>query len=325
MGNYLLTGAAGFIAFSVADLLLKQGHQVVGWDNLNNAYDRRLKDWRLAQLSERDGFSFSKVDISDRAALASAWQGQQFDAIINLAARAGVRQSVMDPWVYTQTNMIGVINLLEECQQRGIAKFVQASTSSLYGANNPRPFSENADSSRPLSPYAASKGGAELMCHSYHYLYDLDITVLRFFTVFGPAGRPDMSIFRFIQWIAEQRPLVLYGDGEQERDFTFVTDIAHGVVAALRPVGFELINLGSDQPFKMIDVIHRIERLLGKKAIIDQQPTAIADVPATWANITNAREKLDWEPETDLDQGLQACVDWYLEERSWAKEVVTVD
>lgn len=325
MGNYLLTGAAGFIAFSVADLLLKQGHQVVGWDNLNNAYDRRLKDWRLAQLSERDGFSFSKVDISDRAALASAWQGQQFDAIINLAARAGVRQSVMDPWVYTQTNMIGVINLLEECQQRGIAKFVQASTSSLYGANNPRPFSENADSSRPLSPYAASKGGAELMCHSYHYLYDLDITILRFFTVFGPAGRPDMSIFRFIQWIAEQRPLVLYGDGEQERDFTFVTDIAHGVVAALRPVGFELINLGSDQPFKMIDVIHRIERLLGKKAIIDQQPTAIADVPATWANITNAREKLDWEPETDLDQGLQACVDWYLEERSWAKEVVTVD
>jgi len=325
MGNYLLTGAAGFIAFSVADLLLKQGHQVVGWDNLNNAYDRRLKDWRLAQLSERDGFSFSKVDISDRTALASAWQGQQFDAIINLAARAGVRQSVMDPWVYTQTNMIGVINLLEECQQRGIAKFVQASTSSLYGANNPRPFSENADSSRPLSPYAASKGGAELMCHSYHYLYDLDITVLRFFTVFGPAGRPDMSIFRFIQWIAEQRPLVLYGDGEQERDFTFVTDIAHGVVAALRPVGFELINLGSDQPFKMIDVIHRIERLLGKKAIIDQQPTAIADVPATWANITNAREKLDWEPETDLDQGLQACVDWYLEERSWAKEVVTVD
>lgn len=325
MGNYLLTGAAGFIAFSVADLLLKQGHQVVGWDNLNNAYDRRLKDWRLAQLSERDGFSFAKVDISDRAALASAWQGQQFDAIINLAARAGVRQSVMDPWVYTQTNMIGVINLLEECQQRGIAKFVQASTSSLYGANNPRPFSEDADSSRPLSPYAASKGGAELMCHSYHYLYDLDITILRFFTVFGPAGRPDMSIFRFIQWIAEQRPLVLYGDGEQERDFTFVTDIAHGVVAALRPVGFELINLGSDQPFKMIDVIHRIERLLGKKANIDQQPTAIADVPATWANITNAREKLDWEPETDLDQGLQACVDWYLEERSWAKEVVTVD
>ncbi len=323
--NYLLTGAAGFIASAVADELLNAGHTVAGWDNLNDAYDRRLKDWRLAQLENRPGFTFQRVDISDRPAVQEAWGTQQFDAVINLAARAGVRQSVLDPWVYAETNMIGVLNLLDTCVQHEVPKFVQASTSSLYGSHNPRPFREDADSSRPLSPYAASKGAAEMMCHSYSYLHGLDITILRYFTVYGPAGRPDMSIFRFIQWIAEGRPLVLYGDGSQERDFTFVRDIARGTVAALRPLGFELINLGSDQPYTMLELIRRIEALTGRKAVLDERPVAPADVRATWANIQKARELLDWEPQTSLDQGLEACVQWYQQHRDWAQDVVTTD
>jgi len=325
MAHYLLTGAAGFIASSVADILLRQGHTVTGWDNLNDAYDPRLKHWRLEQLAGRSGFSFSRVDIRDLAAVQQAWGGQQFDAVINLAARAGVRQSVLDPWEYSATNLIGTVNLLDSCVQHGVGKFVQASTSSLYGAHNPRPFTEDADSSRPLSPYAASKGAAEMMCHSYAHLHQLDITVLRYFTVYGPAGRPDMSIFRFIQWIAEDRPLVLYGDGEQERDFTYVEDIARGTVAALRPLGFELINLGSDRPYSMMDVIRRLEGLLGKQAKIESKPTAPADVRATWANIEKAGRLLDWEPHTSLDDGLGACVRWYLDNRSWAMEIVTSD
>ncbi|MBN1264777.1 MAG: GDP-mannose 4,6-dehydratase [Anaerolineales bacterium] len=325
MAHYLLTGAAGFIASSVADLLLCEGHTVAGWDNLNDAYDPRLKDWRLERLRKREGFEFTHVDIRDLEAVRKAWGTQRFDAVINLAARAGVRQSVVDPWVYAKTNFLGVINLLETCVQREVPKFVQASTSSLYGASNPRPFSEETDSSRPLSPYAASKGAAEMMCHSYSHLHNLDITILRYFTVYGPAGRPDMSIFRFIQWIAEERPLILYGDGEQERDFTFVQDIARGTVAAVRPLGFELINLGSDQPYTMMDVIRRIEILLDKKAILDRRPTAPADVRATWANIEKAGKLLDWEPHTSLDDGLEACVRWYLEERDWAQDIVTSD
>jgi UDP-glucuronate 4-epimerase len=323
--NYLLTGAAGFIASAVADELLNAGHTVAGWDNLNDAYDRRLKDWRLAQLGKRPGFTFQRVDISDRPAVQEAWGTQQFDAVINLAARAGVRQSVLDPWVYAETNMLGVLNLLDTCVQHEVSKFVQASTSSLYGSHNPRPFREDADSSRPLSPYAASKGAAEMMCHSYSYLHGLDITILRYFTVYGPAGRPDMSIFRFIQWIAEGRPLVLYGDGSQERDFTFVRDIARGTVAALRPLGFELINLGSDQPYTMLDVIRRIESLVDREAVLDERPVAPADVRATWANIQKARELLDWEPQTSLDQGLEACVQWYFQQRAWAQDVLTTD
>ncbi len=164
-----------------------------------------------------------------------------------------------------------------------------------------------------------------MLCYSYHHLYGIDITILRFFTVYGPAGRPDMSIFRFVQWIAEERPLILYGDGLQERDFTFVDDIARGTVAALRPLGFELINLGGDQPYKIMDVIHRIEARLGKKARIERKETAAADVRATWADVSKAKELLGWSPETGLDEGLEECIRWYLAERDWAQQVETAD
>jgi len=325
MARYLVTGAAGFIGARVAELLLKQGNEVVGLDNLNDAYDVRLKDWRLGRLRKQPAFQFRTMDILDRAELQSVWESGPFEAVFNLAARAGVRASVQDPWTYAETNVNGMLNLLELCRLQGPRKFVQASTSSLYGKVNEMPFEEGADISRPLSPYTATKGASELLCHTYHSLYDLDVTVLRYFTVYGPAGRPDMSIFRFIQWIAEDRPVRVYGDGKQERDFTFVDDIANGTVAAVSLKGYQIINLGGDQPHSLLDVIHRIEALLEKEAKLQFSDPAPADVPATWANITRAGELLGWEPQTGLDDGLSACVRWYLNERDWAKDLNTSD
>ena len=240
MGHFLLTGAAGFIASRVAELLLDDGHTVVGVDNLNDAYDVRLKEYRLGRLKSRPGFVFYKLDISDRDAFnrQSEILSQPFEAVINLAARAGVRQAVTNPWVYVDTNMTGTLNLLDFCQRRGIRKFILASTSSVYGSDAPLPTPEDAPSDRPLQPYAASKKGAEALCHAYHHLYGIDVTIFRYFTVYGPAGRPDMSIFRFIQWISEGHPVRLTGDGNQARGFTYVDDIARGTILGLKPLGF---------------------------------------------------------------------------------------
>jgi nucleoside-diphosphate-sugar epimerase len=323
MGHYLVTGCAGFIGARVVEGLLASGHRVLGVDNLNAAYDLKLKDWRLAQLQGKQGFEFVKADICDRHALGAALGDRAVDGIINLAARAGVPASVSDPWAYADTNVIGVINLLELARERELQKFVQASTSSLYGEGTPRPFVETADVRRPISPYSATKGGSELLCYTYHYLYGIDTTVLRYFTVYGPAGRPDMSIFRFVQWIAEDRPVIVFGDGEQERDFTFVDDVASGTEAAIRPLGFEIINLGSDRPVALRDVISQIEGLLGKQAHIEHRQSPATDIRATWANIDKANELLGWQPETELAAGLQACVRWYLEQRQWAKSIDT--
>jgi nucleoside-diphosphate-sugar epimerase len=263
----LVTGAAGFIGSKVCELLLDQGHRVVGIDNLNDAYDVRLKEWRLAQIEAHANLHMLRLDICDRAALeAEAFGPHRFDAVINLAARAGVRQSVENPWVYIDTNTTGTLNLLELCRAYEVPKFVLASTSSLYGAHNPRPFREDANTDMPLSPYAASKKGAEGMCYTYHYLYNIDVTVLRYFTVYGPAGRPDMSLFRFVQWISEERPVKVFGNGEQERDFTYVEDIARGTIAATRPLGYEVINLGSDEPVVLMHTIRLAEQMLGKSA-----------------------------------------------------------
>jgi nucleoside-diphosphate-sugar epimerase len=246
--DILLTGAAGFIASKVAELLLDEGHAVTGVDNLNDAYDVRLKEWRLARLQDRPGFRFQRLDVTDRQALRPCFQETAFDAVVNLAARAGVRPSVQNPWIYFEANMTGTLNLLEMCREFAVHKFVLASTSSLYGGSNALPFREDADTDRPLSPYAASKKAAEALCYTYHALHSLDVTVFRYFTVYGPAGRPDMSPFRFVQWIYEGRPVTVYGDGRQSRDFTYVDDIARGTVAGVRPLGYEVINLGSDQP-----------------------------------------------------------------------------
>jgi nucleoside-diphosphate-sugar epimerase len=326
MGRFLVTGAAGFIGARLAALLLEQGHQVVGIDNLNDAYDVRLKQWRLQALETRTGFTFSRGDISDRSVIETLWNkhdGNTFNAVFNLAARAGVRQSVENPYVYFESNVAGTLNLLELCRTGGVKKFVLASTSSLYGADAPRPFREDAPSDKPLSPYAASKKGAEAICYTYHYLHGMDVTVLRYFTVYGPAGRPDMVLFRFVQRISEGRPIVLFGDGSQERDFTYVDDIARGTAAALKPLGYEIINLGSDHPVKVCDVIAQIEVCTGKKAEVKSQPRHPADVPATWADISKARAMLGWEPQTTFAEGLNRLVEWYRAEQSWASQIST--
>lgn len=317
-----LTGCAGFIGAKTAEILLQQGNEVIGVDNLNDAYDPKLKHWRLEQIQRHSHFKFQQLDISDWEITRSVFEAHlPYDAVVNLAARAGVRQSVENPWVYISTNTTGALNLLELCRQHGVKKYVLASTSSLYG-NNERPFREDQPTDRPLSPYASSKKGAETLCYTYHHLYGLDITVLRYFTVYGPAGRPDMSIFRFVRWIAEGEPLQLFGDGLQERDFTYVDDIARGTVAGLKPLGYEIINLGGDRPVSLMWIIEKLEALIGKKAQWTQQPMHPADVKATWADITKARTLLGWEPQISLEEGLKRCVEWYFHNRDWAKEVV---
>ena len=324
MARYFVTGAAGFIASRTCELLLEGGHEVVGIDNLNDAYDVRLKEWRLRRLEGRPGFTLAREDICDRDALKRAWDsGGPYEAVINLAARAGVRQSVENPWVYLDTNTTGTLNLLDLCRESGVKKFVLASTSSLYGRHNPMPYSEDADTDRALSPYAASKKGAEAMAYTYHYLYGIDVTVVRYFTVYGPAGRPDMSLFRFTQWIAEGKPVLVYGDGKQSRDFTFVDDIARGTIAALKPLGYEIVNLGSDKPAVLMDVIHMVEEKLGKKATFDFREMHAADVPATWANIEKGKRLLGWQPRTFLHEGVGRLVEWYAQNRDWAKEIRT--
>lgn len=325
--NILVTGCAGFIGWKVCELLLEEGQTVIGIDNLNDAYDVRLKHWRLQHLEDRSNFHFHRLDITDRNALStffnskSAIRNPQFEAVINLAARAGVRQSLEDPWAYYETNLTGTLNLLELCRLSGIKKFVLASTSSLYGAKNTRPFGEEANTDGPLSPYAASKKAAEALCYTYHHLHELDVTIFRYFTVYGPAGRPDMSIFRFIKWIAENEPLTLYGDGTQERDFTYVDDIARGTVLGLKPLGYEVINLGSDRPVKLQQIIKSIERLLSRHAVIQSRPVHPADVPATWADVSKARKLLGWRPQTAWEDGLAQTVEWYLKNREWAKAI----
>lgn len=325
MANYLLTGAAGFIAFRVAELLMESGHHVFGVDNLNDAYDTRLKHYRLNRLLQNDRFHFLKSDIADRGIVQelSDWLPKEISGVINLAARAGVRTSLTDPWVYVDTNMTGTLNLLEFCQQNGINKFILASTSSLYAEESAPPFNEDDDTDHPLQPYAASKKGAEAMAYAYHHLYDLDVTVLRFFTVYGPAGRPDMVMFRFCQWIAEGKPVVVNGDGEQSRGFTYLDDIARGTILALKPVGFETINLGGHEVITINHLISMLEERIGKKAHITYEPFHLADVRTNQADVTKAGSILGWQPRVDLEEGVTRLVDWYMDERDWGSLVET--
>ncbi len=323
MARYLVTGAAGFIARKVVERLSLEGHEVVGVDNLNDSYDPRLKEWRLRQIEKLPGFTFIRDDICRPGCFTDISDNHSFfDGVIHLAARAGVRQAVEIPEVYLQTNAAGTLNILEWCARTGTQKLVMASTSSIYGANPPLPTPESADSDHPLQIYAASKKAAEVMAYTYHHLYGLDTTVVRFFTVYGPAGRPDMVMFRFARWIAEGDPVFITGDGSQMRGFTYLDDIADGVIKALKPVGYEIINLGGHETITINDLVQRIESLVGKKADIHFIPRHPADVDANWADVTKARNLLGWEPRVSLDEGITHLVNWYLDERDWARDII---
>ena len=329
MKNVLVTGCAGFIGWKVAEKLLAENINVVGIDNMNDYYDTKLKEWRLQQLTvkseklkvEKDTeFFFKKSDIGNFDEIKKIFSSHKIDAVINLAARAGVRASVEDPWAYLDTNTKGTLNLLECCKDFGVKKFVLASTSSLYSFNE-MPFRETDRTDTPLAPYSATKKAAEALCYSYHYLYNLDISIPRYFTVYGPAGRPDMSIFIFIKNIDNSTPITVFGDGKQKRDFSFIDDIADGTLKCLQPFGYEIFNLGNDNSVELMYVINLIENALGKKALMNFSPRHPADVVATWAHIEKSKEKLNWYPKTTIEEGIQKTIQWYHENREFVNSL----
>ena len=322
----LLTGCAGFIGSKVASLLLESGHWVAGVDNLSSSTDSLLKEWRLNALRPHPKFTFYRLDISNEKALAPVFrdgiESGPVSAVFNLGALAGVRGSVENPRAYYEANVLGTLNLLELCREFDVDRFVLASTSSVYGAEVDGPVSEDADSSRPLSPYAASKKAAETLLYSYSHLHGIDAVVLRYFTVYGPAGRPDMSVFRFIRSVAENQPITVFGDGTQQRDFTYVDDIARGTVDSLAVTGFETINLGYGRPVVLNDVIRMIEDGIGKSAIVQYQERHAADTMITWADISRARSLLGWTPAVGIEEGIRRTIDWYMANRDWARTLL---
>jgi nucleoside-diphosphate-sugar epimerase len=328
MKNVLVTGCAGFIGWKVSEQLLDEGMNVVGIDNLNDYYDPRLKEWRLNQLRKRQSredekkpeFYFFTCDIADFRSVKTVFANNEIHAVINLAARAGVRASVEDPWVYLDTNSKGTLNLLECCKEYNVQKFVLASTSSIYGLNE-MPFREKDKTDTPLAPYSATKKGAEVLCYSYHYLFNLDISIPRYFTVYGPAGRPDMSIFIFIKNIDNGIPITVFGDGKQQRDFSYIDDIAQGTVKCLQPFGYEIFNLGNDHPVELMYVINLIEDILDKKAVMKFLPRHPADVFSTWADIKKSRDMLNWYPKTVIEDGIRKTVQWYIENREFVNSL----
>ncbi|MDX2187238.1 MAG: NAD-dependent epimerase/dehydratase family protein [Opitutaceae bacterium] len=321
IGNVLVTGVAGFIGARTAALLLEAGVKVVGIDNLSTAYDPGLKQRRVGELLKHPNFIFHLLDVTDARAVADLCTENHFDAIIHLAARAGVRYSMENPHIYMAVNAQGTLNVLEAMRMSGIRKLVFASTSSLY-AGQPRPFQETLPVNNPISIYAASKKAAEVMCYTFYHQFKLDVSIVRYFTVYGPAGRPDMSPFRFIRWIHDGNPIEIYGDGNQSRDFTYIDDIARGTIAAMRNLGCEVINLGGGgEPRSLREMIGIIEKLVERKAKITHREAHAADMTETQADITKARTLLDWSPRTSLETGIAASVEWYKRNHSWASRI----
>jgi UDP-glucuronate 4-epimerase len=330
--NVLITGAAGFIGSTLALRLLARGDTVTGVDNLNDYYDVHLKEARLARCQQHAGFRFQRLDIADREAMAALFAGERFDAVMNLAAQAGVRYSIENPASYVDANLVGFANLLEGCRHSGVGHLVFASSSSVYGANTRLPFSEHDNVDHPVSLYAATKKANELMAHSYAHLYDLPCTGLRFFTVYGPWGRPDMALFKFTRGILAGEPIPVFNRGEMVRDFTYIDDIVEGVVrvidqpAAPNPAWqgdapdsassyapWRVYNIGNHQPVKLMRYIEVLEDCLGRKAVLDLLPMQAGDVPATLANTSQLAAAVGFTPATTVETGIRRFVDWYRE------------
>ena len=326
----LVTGAAGFIGFHVARRLLERGDEVLGVDNLSDYYDVRLKEARLAQLKPFPRFHFLRLDIADRPAVRNLFSSHPVRRIVHLAAQAGVRYSLVNPHAYADSNLVGFLNILEGCRQSRAAHLVFASSSSVYGGNTKMPFSEHDNVDHPLSLYGASKKANELMAHAYAHLYGLPCTGLRFFTVYGPWGRPDMAMFLFTKAILEGKPIDVFNYGKMQRDFTYVDDIVEGVVRVLdRPptsdpkwsgqspdpatssAPYRLYNIGNHKPVALMRVIELLEEALGKKAEKHLQPLQPGDVPATYADVDDLGKHVAFKPDTPIEVGIRRFVDWY--------------
>lgn len=319
MMRVLVTGTAGFIGFHLAQRLLRDGAQVVGVDNLNDYYDVRLKKARLDQIASHPQFTFQYLDVSDRKSTARLFADQSFDGVVHLAAQAGVRYSIDNPDAYVDSNLVGFMNMLEGCRHSHINHLVFASSSSVYGTNRKVPFSTTDNVDHPISLYAATKKANELMAHSYSHLYGLPITGLRFFTVYGPWGRPDMAYFKFVDAIASNRPIDVYNHGQMQRDFTYIDDVIEGVVRVLnRPpqqdsshAPYKIYNIGNHSPVSLMRFIEVIEAKLGQTAQKNWLPMQPGDVPATFADITDLSRDVGFAPQTPLEEGMERFVQWY--------------
>lgn len=326
----LVTGAAGFIGYHLAQRLLQRGDKVVGLDNLNDYYDVSLKESRLKYLTSNVNFSFVKCDLADRAAMESLFAMEDFDAVVNLAAQAGVRYSLTNPQAYVDANLVGFMNILEGCRQQQVKHLVYASSSSVYGANTSMPFSVHDNVDHPVSLYAASKKANELMAHTYSHLYRLPTTGLRFFTVYGPWGRPDMALFLFTRAILAGKPIDVFNQGLMRRDFTYIDDIVEGVVRVTDKVAlanpdwsgehpdpatsaapYRLYNIGNNKPIELMHLIETLERALGRSAVKNMLPIQPGDVPATWADVDDLSRDVGFRPETSIEDGVARFVEWY--------------
>jgi len=316
--KYLVTGAAGFIGFYTAKRLLEQGHQVIGLDNLNDYYEPELKQHRLAQLTLFKKFTFVELDLANREGMANLFVSEEFDRVIHLAAQAGVRYSIENPFAYVDSNLVGMMTILEGCRHNKVQHLVYASSSSVYGMNDKIPFSEEDQVDKPVSLYAATKKSNELMAHSYAKLYNLPVTGLRFFTVYGPAGRPDMAPWLFTEAILKGNPIKVFNHGKMMRDFTYIDDIVEGVIRIqeiipTNAIPYSLFNIGNNEPIQLSRFIAAIETAASKpaeKIMLDMQP---GDVERTYADTARLEEAVDYKPQTEIEYGIQQFVDWYKE------------
>jgi UDP-glucuronate 4-epimerase len=311
--NFLVTGGAGFIGSHVCERLLRDGYCVWAFDDLNDFYDPQIKRQNLSEIqSLAKPFEFIHGDITDAAALGELFSSVRFDQVIHLAARAGVRPSLEQPALYQRVNVEGTVNLLEAARKTGVKKITLASSSSVYGVNAKVPFSESDPIFSAISPYAASKLACEALGHVYHHIYQMDVAMLRFFTVYGPRQRPDLAIHKFTKLIDAGRPIPVFGDGRTARDHTHISDIVEGVVACTRQeFGFEIFNLGESETVELSRLIALIEDALGKKAVIDRQPMQPGDVPITFSDISKARARLGYQPKVKIEQGIKLFAEWY--------------
>lgn len=308
----LVTGAAGFIGSHVAEALLARGDEVVGLDNFNDYYDPARKRANVRAALAHPTYRLIEGDVRDGVLLAELFGSEGFDTICHIAAMAGVRRSLERPALYASVNVGGTLNVLEQARRHGVKTFVFASSSSVYGAHNPVPFREDAVVTCPISPYAATKVAKEALAYTYHHLYGLHCTGLRFFTVYGPRGRPDMAPYLFTKWIAEGRPVRQFGDGSSRRDYTYIDDITSGVVAALdASLPYELINLGRGETISLSGFIHLVEEVVGKEATVVQEPPQPGDMPVTYADISKARELLGYAPKVPVREGMRRFWAWY--------------